>query len=51
MEYRRERADMIQVYKTLYVIDKADKEKLFRSLHINKGTSPEAIQKKMSPKS
>ena len=28
LEYRRERADMIQVYKILHEIDKADREKL-----------------------
>ena len=27
LEYRRERADMIQVYKILHDIDKADREK------------------------
>ena len=30
LEYRRERADMIQVYKILHDIDKADMEKLFQ---------------------
>ena len=30
LEYRRERADMIQVYKILHDIDKADREKLFQ---------------------
>ena len=30
LEYRRERADMIQVYKILHDIDKADSEKLFQ---------------------
>ena len=53
LEYRRERADMIQVYKILHDIDKADREKTISngSLYINKGTSPKAIQKEMSPKS
>ena len=30
LEYRRERADMIQVYKILHDIDKADRERLFQ---------------------
>ena len=29
LEYRRDRADQIQVYKILHNIDKVDKEKLF----------------------
>ena len=29
LEYRRERADMIQTYKILHGIDKIDKDKLF----------------------
>ena len=29
MEYRRDRADMIQVYKILHDIDNVDKNKLF----------------------
>ena len=30
LEYRRERADMVQVYKVLHNIDKVDKDKLFQ---------------------
>ena len=29
LEYRRERADMVEVYKILYDIDKVDKSRLF----------------------
>ena len=31
LEYRRERADLIQVYKIIHEIDNIDKEKLFTS--------------------
>ena len=37
LEYRRERADMIQVYKILNDIDKVNKDKLFTMSH-NIGT-------------
>ena len=30
LEYRRDRADMVQVYKILHGLDKADKDSLFK---------------------
>ena len=35
LEYRRERADMAQVYKIMHTIDKVDKEKLFQMSECN----------------
>ena len=36
LEYRRERADLVEVYKIMQNIDKIDRDKL---LHCDKGTS------------
>lgn len=35
LEYRRERADMVEVYKILHDIDSVDKSKFFFTLYIH----------------
>ena len=46
LEYRRERADLVQTYKILNDIDRLDIDKIFKSAqYTNKGSKLQIIQK------